>query len=164
MFALLTDESLIAKFPINERKAIREHLPWTRVVKAGKATYRDDEIPDLLEYIRENRETLVLRPNDEYGDLSSYIGYEHDESSWARALREAQRAPYVVQESVRPARTVFPLMSFGHLEFKEMQVDVQPQAFLGKVAGCASFVSSSGAGNYSMASGIAPTFIIDSKT
>ena len=36
MFALLTDESLTAKFPPNERKAIREHLPWTRVVKAGK--------------------------------------------------------------------------------------------------------------------------------
>ena len=164
MFALLTDEALIAKFPIHERKAIREHLPWTRVVKAGKSTYRDQEIAELLEYIRENREKLVLRPNDEYGDLHSYIGYEHDEGSWARALREAQRSPYVVQESVRPARTVFPLMSFGHLEFKEMQVDVQPQAFLGKVAGCASFVSSSGAGGYSMASGIAPTFIIDSKS
>jgi hypothetical protein len=41
------------------------------------------------------------------------------------------------------------------------QVDVQPQAFLGKVAGCSSYVSSSGAGNYSPSSGIAPTFIID---
>jgi hypothetical protein len=35
----------------------------------------------------------------------------------------------VVQERVKPARTVFPLMNYGHLEFKEMQVDVQPQAF-----------------------------------
>ena len=38
-------------------------------------------------------------------------------------MREAQRAPYVVQDSVKPVRTVFPLMNFGHLEFKEMQVD-----------------------------------------
>jgi hypothetical protein len=163
MFGLLTDETLTAKFPLNERKAIREHVPWTRVVRAGKTTYRDEVIEDLLEYIRENRETLVLRPNDDYGDLHSYIGYEHDEGSWARALREAQRAPYVVQESVRPVRTVFPLMNFGHLEFKEMQVDVQPQAFLGKVAGCSSYVSSAGADGYSLASGIAPTFIIDPK-
>jgi hypothetical protein len=163
MFALLTDETLTSKFPINERKAIREHVPWTRVVKAGKSTYHDEQIPDLFEYIKVNREKLALRPNDEYGDLHSYIGYEHDEGSWARALREAQRSPYVVQERIRPTRTVFPLMSYGHLEFKEMQVDVQPQAFLGKVAGCSSFVSSSGAGSYSMASGITPTFIIDSK-
>ena len=164
MFALLTDETLTAKFPINERKAIREHVPWTRVVKAGKTTGREEPIEDLIEYIRLNRETLVLRPNDEYSDMHSYIGYEHDEGSWSRALREAQRAPYVVQDSVKPVRTVFPLMNFGHLEFKEMHVDVQPQAFLGKVAGCSSYVSSSGAGSYSISSGITPTFIIDAKS
>jgi hypothetical protein len=164
MFALLTDEALVAKFPIAERKAIREHVPWTRVVKAGKTMGREEPIDDLIQYIKQNREKLVLRPNDEYSDLHSYIGYEHDEGSWSRAIREAERSPYVVQESVKPARTVFPLMNFGHLEFKEMQVDVQPQAFLGKVAGCSSYVSSSGAGSYSLASGITPTFIIDSKT
>jgi uncharacterized circularly permuted ATP-grasp superfamily protein len=163
MFALLTDETLTAKFPPNERKAITEHVPWTRVVKTGKATYREQTV-DLLDFIRENREKLVLRPNDEYSDLHSFIGYEHDEGSWARAIREAQRSPYVVQERVPPSRSVFPLMSYGHLEFKEMQVDVQPQAFLGKVAGCSSYVSSSGPGSYSPASGIAPTFIIDPKS
>jgi uncharacterized circularly permuted ATP-grasp superfamily protein len=164
MFALLTDETLTAKFPLHERKAIREHLPWTRVVKAGSTMGRDEVvIPDLVEYIRQNRDKLILRPNDDYSDLHSYIGYEHDEGAWSRALREAQRSPYVVQEHVKPARTVFPLMNFGHLEFKEMQVDVQPQAFLGKVAGCSSYVSSSGPGSYSIAAGIAPTFIIDAK-
>jgi hypothetical protein len=163
MFALLTDETLTAKFPIHERKAIREHVPWTRVVKAGKTQYRDDTIEDLIDYIKQNREKLVLRPNDEYSDMHSFIGYEHDEGSWARAIREALRAPYVVQERVKPARTVFPLMNYGHLEFKEMQVDVQPQAFLGKVAGCSSYVSSSGPGSYSPASGFTPTFIIDPK-
>jgi len=163
MFALLTDENLTAKFPAAERKAIREHVPWTRVVRPGKTQYHDEVIDDLIEYIRQNREKLVLRPNDEYSDLHSYVGYEHDEGSWARAIRESLRAPYVVQERVKPVRTVFPLMSYGHLEFKEMQVDVQPQAFLGKVAGCSSYVSASGPGSYSPASGFAPTFIIDPK-
>src|SRR3984957_14846107 len=161
MFALLTDESLTAKFPINERKAIREHVPWTRVVKNGKTQYRDKSV-DLIYFIRDNRETLVLRPNNNYSDLHSYIGYEHDDGAWARAMREAQRSPYVVQESVKPVHSVFPMLTYGHLEFKEMQVDVQPQAFLGKVSGCPSYVSSSGAG-YSHASGIAPTFIIESR-
>jgi uncharacterized circularly permuted ATP-grasp superfamily protein len=162
LFALLTDDNLTAKFPPNERKAITEHVPWTRIVKSGKTTYHDQTV-ELLDFIRENREKLVLRPNDEYSDLHSFIGYEHDEGSWARAIREAQRSPYVVQERVPPSRTVFPLMSYGHLEFKEMQVDVQPQAFLGKVAGCSSYLSS-GPGTYSPASGIAPTFIIDPKS
>ena len=92
MFALLTEDALTAKFPLHERKAIREHLPWTRVVKAGKAT-RGDQTVDLPEFIKQNRETLVLLPNDEYTDLNSFIGYEHDDGSWARALaRSAARS------------------------------------------------------------------------
>src|ERR1700712_1143927 len=73
MFALLTDDALVAKFPVHERKAIREHVPWTRVVKAGKATYHDETV-ELLDFIKQNREKLVLRPNDEYTDLHSFIG------------------------------------------------------------------------------------------
>ncbi len=163
MFALLTDEALTAKFPANERKAIKEHLPLTRMVKAGKVTW-GEEVVDLLDYIHKNRENLLLRPNDDYSDLQSFIGSEHDETSWARAVREAQRAPYVVQERSAPAKSVFPLMNYGTLEFREMQVDVLPQTLMGKVAGCPSFVSPSGSGTYSPSSGIAPTFIIDPKS
>ena len=36
MFGLLTDETLTAKFPAAERKAIREHVPWTRLVAGDK--------------------------------------------------------------------------------------------------------------------------------
>src|ERR1700728_1531618 len=110
MFALLTDDALTAKFPPHERKAIKEHVPFTRVVKAGKTMWRDKTV-DLIDFIRDNRETLVLRPNDDYSDLHSYIGYEHDDGAWARAMREAQRSPYVVQESVKPVRSVFPMLT-----------------------------------------------------
>ena len=34
MFGLLTDETLTAKFPTAERKAIHDHVPWTRLVSA----------------------------------------------------------------------------------------------------------------------------------
>jgi hypothetical protein len=44
-----------------------------------------------------------------------------------------------------------------------MQVDVHPQAFLGKVSGCASWLSGGPGGGYSSSSGLAPTFIIDEK-
>jgi len=67
-----------------------------------------------------------------------------------------------VQERVEPVRSVFPLMSFGRLEFREMQVDVHPHAYLGKVQGCSSWVSS-GKSGFSSAAGIVPTFILDPK-
>jgi len=162
MFGLLTDESLTARFPAAERKAIRDHVPWTRLVAASKTTYRDQNI-DLLEFMHQNREKLVLKPNDDYSDQHSFFGRENDQAAWERAVRQAQRTPYVVQERVEPARYMFPMMNYGHLEFKEMQVDVHPQAFLGKVSSCSTWLSSAGSGSYSAWSGLAPTFIIDSK-
>ena len=161
MFALLTDESLTAKFPAAERKAIREHVPWTRLVEATKTAYGESTV-DLPEFINQNRERLALKPNDDYSDQHSYFGWEMDGPGWSRAIKQALRAPYVVQERVEPVRSVFPLMNFGHMEFREMQVDVHPHAYLGKVLGCSSWLSTGKTG-FSSAAGIVPTFILDSK-
>jgi hypothetical protein len=162
MFGLLTDETLVSKFPAAERKAIREHVPWTRLVAAAKTTYEEQSV-DLPEFITQNRERLTLKPNDDSSDLHTYHGWEMDDASWDRALRQAMRAPYVVQERVEPVLSSFPLMSFGHLEFREMQVDVHPHAYLGKVQACSSWVSS-GKSGFSSAAGLAPTFILEPKS
>src|SRR6185437_202304 len=77
MFGLLTDETITAKFPAVERKAIRSHVPWTRLVGQSKTTY-DEKTIDLLEFIGQNRETLALKPNDDYSDQHSYFGWEMD--------------------------------------------------------------------------------------
>lgn len=161
MFGLLTDETLTAKFPIAERKAIREHVPWTRLVTPGKTTWRDQTI-DLAEYILQNREKLVLKPNDDYSDQHTFFGSELNATAWERALKQAMRFPYVVQERVEPVRAVFPLSNWGHLEFREMQVDVHPHAYMGKVLSCSSWVSAGGSG-FSSAAGLTPTFIIENK-
>ncbi|HTQ54765.1 MAG TPA: circularly permuted type 2 ATP-grasp protein [Bryobacteraceae bacterium] len=162
MFGLLTDDVLTAKFPATERKAIHDHVPWTRMVTAGKTTYNGETI-DLLEFIAQNREKLVLKPNDDYSDLHSFFGWDMDETAWDRALKQAQRAPYVVQERVAPVRAVFPMMTYGQLEFKDMQVDVHPHAYLGKVLSCSSWLSTGQAG-FSSLGGLVPTFILDSKS
>jgi hypothetical protein len=162
MLGLLTDESLTAKFPVAERKAIREHVPWTRLVAPMKTTYGEQTV-DLPEFILQNREKLVLKPNDDFSDMHCFFGWELDEAAWDRALKQALRAPYVVQEKVEAVRAMFPLLSYGHLEFREMRVDVHNHAYSGKVAGSSSWLSSGGTG-FSTASGLAPTYIIESKS
>jgi len=162
MFALLTDDTLTAKFPTAERKAIHDHVPWTRLVAAGKTTYGEETI-DLPEYIAQNRAKLVMKPNDDYSDQHSFFGWEMDESAWDRALKQAMRSPYVVQEKVSAVRSVFPMVTYGNLEFKEMQVDVHPLAYLGKVLSCSSWLST-GNGGFSSVGGLVPTFILDSKS
>jgi hypothetical protein len=161
MFGLLTDDALTAKFPAAERKAIHEHVPWTRLVANGKTTYQGQTV-DLHEFITQNRAKLALKPNDDYSDQHTYLGWEMDDAAWERARKQAARVPYVVQERVEPVRSVFPLSSFGHLDFRELQVDVHPHAYLGKVQGCSSWLSTGKTG-FSSAAGIAPTFILDPK-
>jgi hypothetical protein len=161
MFGLLTDETVTGKFPAVERKAIRDHVPWTRLVSAAKTTHNEQTV-DLPEFILQNREKLALKPNDDYSDQHTYFGWELDTAGWERAIKQAMRTPYVVQERVEPVKSVFPLMSYGHLEFREMQVDVHPHAYLGKVQGCSTWLSMAQTG-FSSAAGIVPTFILDSK-
>jgi uncharacterized circularly permuted ATP-grasp superfamily protein len=161
IFGLLTDETLTAQFPATERKAIAAHVPWTRLVAPVKTVYRGQTV-DLPTFILQNRHKLALKPNDDYNDQHCYFGWELDGGAWDRALKQAARAPYVVQERVEPVRQIFPLATFGQLEFRELQVDMHPHAYLGKVQGCSAWLSSA-PGGFSSSSGVAPTFIIEPK-
>lgn len=160
IFDLLTDEALTAEFPAAERKAIRQYIPWTRLLSARKTTYEDQTV-DLLEFVRNNREKLVLKPNDDSGDEHAVRGWEVDQAAWERAIKRALRTPYVVQERVESARAPFPVYYYGQVEIREMQIEVHPHAYLGKVMGCSSWLSA-GSG-FSTTVGLAPTFILEPK-
>jgi uncharacterized circularly permuted ATP-grasp superfamily protein len=161
IFDLLTDEAITAGFPAAEKKAIRQYIPWTRVVAAGKTAYQEQTV-DLLEFILKNRERLVLKPNDDSGENHSIKGWQTDDASWDRALRRAQRIPYVVQERVEATFAPFPMLLYGELEIRQMRVDVHPHAYLGKVQGCSSWLSAAN-GGFSTVAGLAPTFVIEPK-
>ena len=78
MLALLTDEAVTDRFPVAERKAIRDTIPWTRVVAQGKTTWQGQTV-DLVEFILKNRTKLVLRPNEDSGELHSTDGWQTDD-------------------------------------------------------------------------------------
>jgi hypothetical protein len=73
------------------------------------------------------------------------------------------RTPYVVQERVEVVRDQFPIYRYGQLEIKELQVDVHPHAYMGRVQGCSSWLSTAGASGFSPVAGPAPTFIVRGK-
>lgn len=162
IFDLLTDDAVTAKFPAAERKAIKEHIPWTRLVQAAKTTHHGHTV-DLPDFVMKHRAKLILKPNDDAPDQHFFRGSEIDDLGWEKALRQAMRTPYVVQEVVEPARTVFPLMQYGSLMMKEMQVDVHPHSFSGKVQGCSSWLSIAGSQSFSTLTGLAPAFLLEGK-
>ncbi|HEU0124469.1 MAG TPA: circularly permuted type 2 ATP-grasp protein [Bryobacteraceae bacterium] len=161
MLDLLTDETVTAKFPLAEKKAIRALIPTTRVMGERKVNWGGEEV-DLPEYALKNRERLVLRPNSESAEMPVFEGAAMDAAQWERACKRAVRERYVVQEAVAPVTAKFPINVYGSLEMKEMQVDVHPHICIGKVQSCSTWLTPAN-GGFSTAVGITPTYLLDNK-
>ena len=164
LFAVLTDQRRAYLFSEKEQQAIRAHVPWTRLVREEKGDYFGNEV-DLLEYIRGNRDRLVLKPNDDYGGHGITIGWNADAATWDEALGAAlANGDYLVQERVPTARETFPaLQEDGTIELAEQLVDLDPLLFNGKVRSAFTRLSFSELANVSSGGGMVPTFIISKR-
>jgi uncharacterized circularly permuted ATP-grasp superfamily protein len=161
LFGVLTDERHQHYFNASEREAISKHVPWTRRVKDERTTYAGQEI-DLLEFVRKNRERLVLKPNDDYGGHGIYIGWESDERAWDKAIEEALAADYLAQERVTTSRELFPYLNeSGEVQMIEQLLDIDPLLFFGRVAGGFTRLSTSSLANVTSGAGMVPTMLVD---
>src|SRR5262245_30182114 len=157
-FAVLTDERYAAHFNAEEREVIAAHVPWTRVVN-----------DDLAEDIRRRRESLVLKPNDEYGGSGVTLGWETSEGDWdaaiARALKdqEASNRLWVVQERINIRREEFPICEAAGVVERNMLVDFAPYLFRGRVAGFLTRLSATGLANVTSGGGQVPAFVVERR-
>jgi hypothetical protein len=166
IFAVLTDDELQSLFTEEERTAIAAHVPWTRRVRAGHTT-RHGQTIDLPEFIRKNRDGLVMKPNDEYGGKGVFIGWETTESAWEQALAQALRESYVVQQKVELQREEFPeLAAQGgapRLTFRDLVVDLDPFVFEGEVEGFLTRLSGTSLANVTSGGGQVPAFLVEPR-
>jgi hypothetical protein len=161
IFAVLTDDDIQGVLTDEERAAVAAHVPWTRRVREGKAT-RDGTAVDLPRYILENREHLVMKPNDEYGGKGVFIGWETGDTEWRAALAEALRGSYVVQEKVEVGRQSFPELA-PDLRFRDFIVDLDPFLFQGEVEGFLTRLSGTSLANVSSGGGQVPAFLVEPR-
>ena len=160
IFAVLTDDALQGLFTAAERAAIAAHVPWTRRVQEGRTTRQGKEI-DLVPWIRAHRDTLVLKPNDEYGGKGVHIGWESTEAQWDAALAEALAAPFVVQGKVDLSRETFPEIGEDGLRFRDLVVDLDPFVFDGEVEGFLTRLSGTSLANVTSGGGQVPAFLVE---
>ncbi len=132
--ALLSDDRYASLYTASELEAIARHIPWTRRLREGRTTRGDADVPDLVEHVIEHRDSLVLKPNDEYGGKGVVLGWTVGDHEWEEAIRIALHQSYVVQEAVPIPREPFPLAVGDAVEVIDMAVDMDPYLFEG-VAG-----------------------------
>lgn len=162
-FAVLTDERNSALFSDAEKKLIRRHIPWTRLLEDSQTSH-DGETIELLEYVRRHRSDFVLKPNDEYGGTGVTLGWETEEREWDAALEKALRAPHgswVVQKRIAVRREVFPMQTGDGVAMRDMLVDFAPYIFRGRMTGFLTRLSATGLANVTSGGGQVPAFCVE---
>ena len=160
LFGVLTDERHQRYFSDEEREAIRRSVPWTRRIEQAQTTYNNETV-DLLEFVREQRDRLVLKPNDDYGGHGIFIGWESDASAWDAAIEKALEGDYLAQERVTTSREIFPFVDETGVHMIDQLLDLDPLLFFGRVAGAFTRLSSSSLANVTSGAGMVPTMIVE---
>ena len=162
--AVLHDERNEALFDAAELEAIHASIPWTRVVEE-RTTSHDGEQVDLLRYIADNREQLVLKPNDEYGGKCIVLGWEVDDTAWQAAIKTALAEPYIVQQRIALPTEPYPSLVDGKVMFADRMVDTAPYIAYGDhVDGCLTRLATASLLNVTAGGGSqTPTFIAERR-
>ena len=110
---ILTDLQFTQRyFSADERQIFRRHILWTRIVSARWTTLPDGSTDDLLDYIRQNREALVLKPNRSYGGTGVVLGPMLTQQEWEAAVDKAlaDTDRWVAQQVASIPVSVFPVL------------------------------------------------------
>jgi hypothetical protein len=162
--AVLSDERNADIFSAEERQAIAAHIPWTRRVEERRTLYRGQSI-DLIPFILEHRDRLVLKSNDEYGGKGIVLGWEVEPAAWERAVLGAMAEPTVAQERVSLPSEPYPSLVGGRVVFADRMLDTDPFVFHGEYAdGCLTRISTAALVNVTAGGGsTVPTFVVERR-
>ncbi len=159
---LLHDDANSHLFSDAELHTIKNHIPWTRKVAEGYTSYEGQRI-DLLPFISQNREKLVIKPNDEYGGKGVYIGWASTDEEWQTGIQEATESSYVVQQAVQIEREPYPYIDEnGHVAFRDMSADLDPFVFGTDTQGILTRLSTAALLNVTAGTGsVVPTMVVE---
>lgn len=162
--AVIGDEINSHLFTGEENRAVSMHVPWTRVV-AERNTEFDQERIDLLPWIADNKNQLVLKPNDDYGGRGIVLGWTVDADKWGEAIRVAVDQPYIVQQRVTIPEEPFPSWIGGKLDVHNRSLDTAPYISHGRfVEGCLTRISTDELLNVTAGGGSnVPTMLLEKR-
>jgi hypothetical protein len=162
--AVLSDERNSRCFSSGQLNVIARHVPWTRVVEERHTTIGSRDI-DLVPWISEQKDQLVLKPNDDYGGTGIVLGWEVDSASWEIAVTRALNEPYIVQRRIALPSEPFAAVIDGTLTLDTRIVDTAPFCWDGSWAdGMLCRISTSTLVNVTAGGGSTiPTFVVEPR-
>jgi hypothetical protein len=159
LFALLGDPRFTHLVAGEEADVIRATIPWTRVLRPGRTSY-GDWVVDLLQFVSDNRERLVLKPASDYGGQGVALGIETDPSTWDGLIAgHAAGGDFVVQEYIPVPEEMFPTVEDGHIQMRLKRFNINPFGIGGRYAGMITRISDRAVINVSAGGGLLPSVV-----
>lgn len=93
IFKVLHDEETLELLTDEEKKFIKNHIPYTEILTKDSPIYKE---------AIENKEKYVLKPSDLYASLGVYVGLDLSQEEWESKMEEALDKEYLLQEFVKP--------------------------------------------------------------
>ena len=162
LFALVTDPHIELPVDPGVLSIARAHMPWTRMMAAGKATTAAGDLEDLSEYALADQAHLVLKPAAGFGGAGVVLGWEISQAGWASAVAKALAAGgHVLQRRLHLPEVVFPTLAPGFPD-RSFIADSNPFIVNRKISGY--FLRLSGSGGITNTAGgagsVAATFVL----
>lgn len=162
--AVLTDERNAGMFSAEQAQSIARYIPWTRLVEDRDAMVDGRKI-DLLPWVLDHKDELVLKPNDDYGGRGIVLGWRVDATAWSDAVRTAVESPYVVQRRVPVPAEPYPSFEGGSVHIQDRTLDTNPFVAFGNcMHACLTRISTEALVNVSAGGGsTVPTFLVEPR-
>ncbi|MBI4431219.1 MAG: circularly permuted type 2 ATP-grasp protein [Candidatus Omnitrophica bacterium] len=156
VMSILTNPEFNHFFTDEENEIKERHIPWTRRIVDAEKFYGGRKVY-LLDFLKDEKETLVLKPASGYGGTDVVLGCETTNDNWNKAIDKALKGDWVVQECVRIPTMSVPIVINNKLEFVLKKINLNPFALNGRYGGSLSRLSDESIINVSHGGGLVPT-------
>ena len=162
LLSIMTNPGYDHLFSAKENETRHQHIPWTRrIIDAekfygGKKSY-------LIDFLKDEKETLVLKPADGYGGKDVTIGPETRDEEWNHTIDKALKSNWVVQEFVSPTFMTVPTIVNHKIDFVTKKVNTGCFVFNGTYAGSLSRLSEESVVNVSRGGGLIPAVVCEAE-
>ncbi len=153
--SVLTSPSYDRFFSERENEIKREHIPWTRRILDAENFYGKRK-GYLINFLKDEKESLVLKPSEGYGGRDIIIGKETRDEDWNAAMDKAIKSGWIIQEFVNQPKMTVPTIVNGKLDFAYKLISASIFICDGKYAGGISRVSDDFVINVSKGGGLIP--------
>lgn len=155
LLSILTNPEYDHFFTEEENRVKRDYLCWTRRLVDADKFYGGKKIY-LVDFLKDEKETLILKPSFGYGGKGVWIGRESKDEDWNGAIDRALKGEYVVQEFVNIPIITVPTVVNRKLDFAYKKINLNCFVVGSKLAGNFSRLSDESVINVARGGGLIP--------